>query len=97
MRNWLPVGVLDIDDFDPETEGLYEALRRIGISADVAHQSVGAAGASEEESELLDLPLGAPVLTMMTTSYRGLGQPVEYGHHTYRPDRHRVEMVKVEK
>lgn len=97
MRNWLPLGVLDLEDFDPEAEGLYEALRRVGISADAAHQSVGAAGAGEDEGRLLDLPVGAPVLTMVTTSYAGLGQPVEYGQHTYRPDRHRVEMVKVEK
>ncbi len=97
MRNWLPVGVLSLDDFDPETEGLYEALRKVGVSADVAHQSVGAAAADEDESTLLDLPVGAPVLTMSTTSYVGLGQPVEFGQHTYRPDLHRVEMVKVER
>lgn len=97
MRNWLPVGRLDLDDFDAETEGLYSALRRAGISPDVAHQSVGAAGATEDESALLDLPVGSPVLTMVTTSYVGLGQPVEIGQHTYRPDLHRVEMVKVEK
>ncbi len=97
MRNWLPLGVLTLDDFDPEAEGLYEALRRVGISADVAHQSVGAAGATEEEAGLLDLAEGSPVLTMLTTSYVDLGMPVEYGQHTFRPDRHRVEMVKVEK
>lgn len=97
MRNWLPLGTLDLDDFDPQAEGLYAALRRAGISPDVAHQSVGAAGATEEEGSLLDLPEGDPVLTMVTTSYMGLGQPVEIGQHTYRPDVHRVETVKVEK
>lgn len=97
MRNWLPVGMLSLTDFDPETEGLYEALRRVGVSPDVAHQSVGAEGASSEEGELLDLPVGAPVLTIVTTAYVDLGRPVEHGRHTYRPDLHRFEMVKVER
>lgn len=58
---------------------------------------MGAAAASEDEGKLLDLAVGASVLTMVTTSYVGLGQPVEIGQHTYRPDLHRVEMVKVER
>jgi len=54
-------------------------------------------GADAEEAQLLDFEVGSPVLTMTTTSYAGLGKPVEFGRHTYRPDRHHVEMVKVEK
>ncbi len=44
MRNWMDAKTLSLDEFDPEEEGLYEALRRVGVLADVAHQSVGAAG-----------------------------------------------------
>ena len=74
-----------------ERTGLYDALRDRGARPKVAHQRIGARGATEPESRLLGEPAHAAVLTMERVAYDATGRAVEYGRHLYRASRHVFE------
>jgi DNA-binding GntR family transcriptional regulator len=80
-----------------ERRGLYEMLRERGTTMRVARQFVSARAATKEEAELLDVPIGSPILTLERTAYDQSGRVVEIGHTHYRPDRYTIEFTLVEK
>ncbi|MQA81679.1 MAG: UTRA domain-containing protein [Streptosporangiales bacterium] len=77
--------LLQILDADPRT---HLASGRQQIRAD---------GADEETAERLQIEPGAPVLRVDRVVYTKTGEPVEYLHQFYRPDRFsfRVHMERM--
>lgn len=78
------------------TAGLYDALRRRGVLAAVAHERIGAITADEEQGELLDEPVGAALLTMERKVFSNDGTVIEHGHHVYRASRYTFEVTLVD-
>jgi DNA-binding GntR family transcriptional regulator len=95
MRNWLPVGLVELDREQLERAGLYQLMRSAGINLHLASQTVGARGASTAEARLLKAHKGEPLLTMSRTTYNENGQPVELGDHIYRASLYSFEIVLV--
>lgn len=97
LENYLPPQFLDFDSEQLEQHGLYQLLRARGASMRVARQTIGARRATGEESELLEIDKGGPLLTAERTAYDNSGRAVEYGQHCYRPDLYSFEMTLVDK
>ena len=95
MRNWLPVGLVDLDRDQLEHSGLYKLMRSAGINLHLASQTIGARGASAAEARLLQAHKGEPLLTMERITYNENGQPVELGDHLYRASLYSFEIVLV--
>jgi GntR family transcriptional regulator len=95
MRNWLPVGLVELDDGRLERAGLYQLMRAAGIGLHLASQTIGARGASGTEARLLQAHKGEPLLTMERTTYNENGQPVELADHIYRASLYSFEIVLV--
>jgi DNA-binding GntR family transcriptional regulator len=95
MRNWLPVGLVDLDAGRLERAGLYQLMRAAGINLHLASQTIGARGASGAEARLLQAHKGEPLLTMQRTTYNENGLPVELGDHIYRASLYSFEIVLV--
>lgn len=95
LANHLPADVVDLRAADLETEGLYARLRRAGVRLRVANQRIGARRADAREARLLHERRGAPLLTMQRAAYDDAGSAVEYGDHTYRPERYSFEVTLV--
>ncbi|WP_431944999.1 GntR family transcriptional regulator [Actinacidiphila sp. bgisy167] len=91
LCNYLPTGLLPLDDARLEATGLYRMMRSAGITLHSARQSVGARCATEEEAVLLAEESGAALLTMSRTTYDDTGRAVEYGTHIYRASRYAFE------
>lgn len=96
MQNWLPADLTDLAAADLERRGLYQVLRGRGIKMRVARQTIGADAADAKQARLLEVRKGGPVLTMRTITYSDLGQAIDYGRHTYRPDRYQFEVTNVD-
>ncbi|WP_131736315.1 GntR family transcriptional regulator [Actinomadura roseirufa] len=88
MTNLLPAGLIDVTAAHLEEHGLYETLRAAGVNLRIAHQTIGARGATTAEARLLDERRGTPLLTMTRTAFDDKGEAVEYGTHVYRADRY---------
>lgn len=86
LENFLPHEFASISTSDLEQHGLYEILRSRGVTIKIANQTIGARSTRGDESELLDIPSGSPVITMDRVAYDHNGRAVEAGHHCYRPD-----------
>lgn len=73
------------------------ALELIGtiLGCRVANQKIGGRRAHGDESSLLDVDRGSPLLTMERVAYDDAGRPVEVGQHCYRPDRYSFETTLV--
>ncbi len=97
MDNWLPAEYINLREEDLLREGLYQLLKRRGVSMKVAKQRIGARKASAYESELLDIEKGAALITADRTTYDNSGRAIELGHHCYRPDLYSFEITLVEK
>ncbi|MEO6944113.1 MAG: GntR family transcriptional regulator [Lacisediminihabitans sp.] len=97
LENHLPAQFLDLSSDELIQYGLYHVLRARGTTMRVAKERIGARKATKEESELLDLDKGGPVLTMNRTAYDGSGRGVEYGEHCYRPDLYSFQVTLVDK
>jgi DNA-binding GntR family transcriptional regulator len=95
MRNWLPVGVVELDARQLEVTGLYQLMRAAGVNLHLASQTIGARGATAPEARLLQARKGEPLLTMARTTYNENGQPVELGDHIYRASLYSFELVLV--
>ncbi|MFL6252283.1 MAG: GntR family transcriptional regulator [Actinomycetes bacterium] len=95
MRNWLPVGLVELDVGRLERSGLYRLRRAAGIGLHLASQTIGARGAGAAEAKLLQAHKGEPLLTMERTTYNENGQPVELGDHLYRASLYSFEIVLV--
>lgn len=97
LENYLPLELGDITSAQLEARGLYEILRGRGITIRVANQRIGARRARGDESRLLQIDRGSPVLTMERVGFDDSGRAVEYGHHCYRPDMYGFETTLVAK
>lgn len=97
LENYLPGAFTDITEAQLTETGLYQLLRARGVAIRVANQSIGARRAGPEESELLGISRGGPLLTMERVAFDNSGSVIEYGHHGYRPDLYRFETTLVAK
>lgn len=97
LENYLPTDFIDLGEEELARYGLYQLLRSRGVTMRVARQRIGARRATNEESTLLDIDRGGPVLTMERTAFDNSGRPVEFGHHCYRPDLYSFEVTLVDK
>jgi GntR family transcriptional regulator len=97
LENYLPSDFTDITAAHLGEHGLYQLMRGRGTTMRVARQTIGARRASAEESTLLEIDGGGPVLTMDRTAYDNSGRAVEFGHHCYRPDLYSFEITLVDK
>ena len=95
MRNWLPLGVVELDAERLERAGLYQLMRNAGVTLHLASQTIGAREATAPEAKLLNAAKGEPLLTMERTTYNENGQPVELGDHLYRASLYSFEIVLV--
>ena len=95
MRNWLPLGVVELNAERLERSGLYQLMRAAGITLHLASQTIGARGATAPEAKLLHAAKGEPLLTMERTTYNENGQPVELADHLYRASLYSFEIVLV--
>ncbi len=93
MNNWLPPACSGLTRQVLERQGLYAALRDLGIRPAVARQSIGARRPTPEERKLLGVDRTDPVLTMQRTAYDGTGNPVEFGRHSYRSDHYSFDVT----
>ena len=97
LENYLPPEFGDITTELLETRGLYQILRARGVTIRIANQKIGARRAHGDESELLGIDKGGPVLTMERVAFDASGRSVEFGHHCYRPDMYSFETTLVAK
>ena len=92
MCNHLPAELVRPSSETLETHGLYQLMRTAGVRLHAAHQTIGARTATADDSELLDEPEGAPLLTMERTTYDQAGRVVEHGSHVYRASRYSFDL-----
>lgn len=97
LENHLPREFQDITVDDLNSRGLYQILRARGVTIRVAQQKIGARRAEGDESDLLDIDVGGPVLTMERIAFDDSGRAIECGHHCYRPDMYSFETTLVAK
>jgi DNA-binding GntR family transcriptional regulator len=97
LENHLPREFSDITTDELSERGLYQILRSRGVSISIAHQKIGARRAHGDESTLLDIEKGGPVLTMERLAFDNSGRAIEFGHHCYRPDLYSFETTLVAK
>jgi DNA-binding GntR family transcriptional regulator len=92
MHNAIPVDVLPLSHEDLATHGLYELLRRSGLTPRIATQVIGARSATTAEAKILAEKRGASLLTMTRTAWDSGGRALEYGSHVYRASRYSFEL-----
>ncbi|MEV4244598.1 GntR family transcriptional regulator [Streptosporangium canum] len=97
LHNWLPVGLAPLTAEGLQERGLYELLRSAGVRMRVANQRMGARAATATEARLLGERRGAPLLTMLRTTYDDQGRAVEHGSHIYRASHYSLEVTLIER
>ncbi|GAA0394359.1 myo-inositol degradation transcriptional regulator [Microbispora corallina] len=97
LHNWLPPGPAALSAPALEERGLYELLRAAGVRMRVANQRIGARAATPAEARLLGERRGAPLLTMVRTTYDDQGRAVEHGSHVYRASHYSLEVTLIER
>jgi DNA-binding GntR family transcriptional regulator len=95
LHNHLPPELVTVDRAGLAEHGLYQLLRRQGVTLQLANQEVSARPATVREARLLGVPRGTTVLTMQRTTYDSAGRAVEYGSHCYVAERYSFEMTLV--
>ncbi|SEG69228.1 DNA-binding transcriptional regulator, GntR family [Actinacidiphila yanglinensis] len=93
LHNHLPVGTVELTEEALAGAGLYQLVRRAGVTLSTAEQTIGARRATAAEARLLDETRGATLLTMVRIAYDASSTPVEYGCHVYRASRYSFEMT----
>ncbi len=79
-----------LDQHDLESRSIYEIMEtHYGVRIARARQSFEPVLATEFEAELLNIPIGAPLMLERRLSFDDQGLPVEYGKDLYRGDRFR--------
>jgi GntR family transcriptional regulator len=92
LTNYLPERVARFDADDLGVHGLYDLIRRQGITLHSATQSIGARTATAADSRLLDESRGAALITAVRVTYDDHGIAVEYGKHIYASSRYTFEI-----
>lgn len=95
LENYLPTAFIDITLEELEKGGLYDALRARGVVLKIANQKIGARRAVGDESKLLGVDEGGPLLTVERIALDNAGQVIEVGNHCYRPDMYNFETTLV--
>jgi DNA-binding GntR family transcriptional regulator len=89
-RSRIPVAIAPaLTEYDFERSSLYQVLRESGNAPARAAAVVQAVAADAEQSTLLHVAAGTPLLCISQVSYRADGQPVELGVIAYLGDRYR--------
>ncbi|MFM2072796.1 MAG: hypothetical protein RLZZ623_3060 [Actinomycetota bacterium] len=97
MRNWLTVDAAGtITAHELRTTGLYELLRSRGVYPHSATQRIGASSATPTEAALLDLPVGAPLLTMRRVMQSMNAIRIEVGDHVYDASHYAIDMTVID-
>jgi DNA-binding GntR family transcriptional regulator len=97
MRNWVVTDLGDGIDTDRlATDSLYAVLRSAGIQPYRARQRIGAVAADRELAKLLDVAVGAPLITVHRVMSDDTGRPIEVGEHHIAAERHSMEMTLIE-
>lgn len=97
MRNWLiPEVSADITADELGRRGLYALLRERGVRPHSAAQRLGATAATAVDAALLELPVGAPLVTMRRVMHDVTGRIVELGDHRYDAAHYSVELNVIE-
>ncbi|MCO4256384.1 GntR family transcriptional regulator [Pseudarthrobacter cellobiosi] len=97
LENYLPERFAALSPGQLEQGSLYRMMRARGATMRVAKQNIGARTAEPDEERLLDMPPGAPVLTVNRRVYDSLGKAVDIGRHSYRPDLYSFDITLVDK
>lgn len=85
------VGIQPDDDF---TRPLYELVEAGGnLHIIYGHDIIGAATSTAEQSELLEVPMGAPLLSVRRTTFVEYERPVEYVQAYLRSDLYEYHVV----
>ena len=92
LTNYLPEEVALFDADDLAAHGLYDLIRRQGISLHSATQTLGARTATAAEARMLDESRGAALITAIRITYDDSGKAVEYGTHIYASSRYTFEI-----
>ena len=92
MTNYLPERLATFDEEDLAHHGLYDLIRRQGITLHSATQTLGARNATAAESRLLAEPKGAALITAQRVTYDDHGSAVEFGTHIYASSRYTFEV-----
>ncbi len=97
LRNWLTIGAAgDLTTEQLVANGLYAWLRARGIWPHYAIQRIGARTAAPTDAALLDLPVGAPMLTVHVVMQDRSGTRVEVGDHVYDASAYSMETAVIE-
>ena len=97
MRNWVVTDLGDGIDIERlNSESLYAVLRSIGIRPYRARQRLGAVNANDELAALLEVAVGAPLITVHRVMSDDTGRPIEVGEHHIAAERHSMEMTLIE-
>ncbi len=98
MHNWLPSAHAAALTGELLAErGMYQLLRSSGVHLRIASQRIGARLATAEESKLLRIAKGAPLLTAERRAFDDSGSVVELGRHAYRADGYSFEFTLVDR
>jgi DNA-binding GntR family transcriptional regulator len=97
MENWVRDDITDLSAEELGDVGLYQLLRAKGINFRRATQCVGAAVAGTDQSSLLQVAPGSPLVTMERTAMDDNGKVIEVGSHYYRADSYTFEMTLVQR
>lgn len=92
MTNYLPAHRLTVTTQELRAYGLYQLMRRAGITLHSASQVIGARTATAAEARLLGERKGVALLTMQRTAFDDRQVIVEYGNHIYYASRYSFEM-----
>jgi len=92
LTNYLPERVVAFDEDDLGEHGLYELIRRQGVTLHSATQTLGARTATAAEARLLEEPRGGALVTAQRVTYDDHGIAVEYGSHIYAASRYTFEI-----
>ncbi|MFH0411272.1 GntR family transcriptional regulator [Corynebacterium sp. L4756] len=95
LENHIPPAFNDVTLDELENGGLYDALRQRGVILKIANQKIGARRAVGDESRLLSVDDGGPLLTVERVALDNSGQVIELGNHCYRPDMYDFETTLV--
>jgi len=97
LRNWLTIDAAgELTTTQLVGNGLYALLRARGIWPHYAVQRIGARTAGPTDAALLDLPVGAPLLTVHRVMQDKSGTRIDVGDHVYDASAYSMEMAIVE-
>jgi DNA-binding GntR family transcriptional regulator len=92
LTNYLPERVSRFGEAELGDHGLYELIRRQGVSLHSATQTLGARTATPAEAKLLGENRGAALITAQRVTYDDNGRAVEFGNHLYASSRYTFEI-----